>query len=782
MTATSLTSNTALSVQVKNIAALLLPRCSNRMVEALPGRRGCLKRYFVHNTTRKSTSTTGTTTAIHGCRGISTTTGTGYSLPNSSASADESAAAAAAAAAAAKSQLRQQQYQKQFPLTYAHVCGPTHEPLLDKTLPECFADTVSAYGDNLALVSPHQQEQLLLASSNVHTGSGNRSSAVAPHGDGGIGGSSRYTYSELDSLVESAALGMRELGLVPGDRLGIWAPNCTEWVVTMHAAARAGLILVNVNPAYRAEELTYALNKVGCRALVTARGVRHNSFIETLETLLPELHDLPMGVSGGLKADALPHLEHIIALDDDLGLLTGDDMSTISRFSPSPAAAAAAAASLAAVERPGIMSFRTMLLEQQQQSCGNNSSRSRAELSAVTRSLNPYDDVNIQFTSGTTGAPKGATLTHHNIVNNAYFCAQTLAYTHSDRVCVPVPLYHCFGTVIGTLACTTVGATVVLPSAVFDPRATLDAVERERCTALYGVPTMFIAQLELEGFSHYNLSSLRTGVMAGSACPVELMHRVGREMHMPELTVCYGQTETSPVSFQSHRSDGVETRCATVGRIHPHVEAKVVDPETEETLKVGERGELYTRGYIVMARYWDDQERTRDSFSFAQELEEEEEETEEEGKGLKQGKNADYIQQKRRRPWMRTGDMATIDEEGLCRIVGRYKDLVIRGGENIYPLEIENLLYKMPKVADVQVVGVPDERYGEELCACIVPREGEHVPTQAQVAEFMRGKISHFKIPKYVLGCDEYPLTITGKIQKFRLRQQVMERLDVPAE
>jgi fatty-acyl-CoA synthase len=491
----------------------------------------------------------------------------------------------------------------------------------------------------------------------------------------------RWTYRELDAAVDSLAIGLLGLGLEPGDRVGIWAPNCAEWVILQYAAARVGVVLVNINPAYRTHELAYVLNQSGCRLLVSEREFKTSNYVEMVEA-----------VRGDLAA-----LETVIYI----GTPEWDSLATAS---------------------------------------GSASMDPVGERSAM---LSPDDPINIQYTSGTTGFPKGATLSHHNIVNNGFFIGEGCRYTEADRVCIPVPFYHCFGMVLGNLAVTTHGACIVIPAPGFDPALTLAAVQAERCTSLYGVPTMFIAELALPDFGSYDLTTLRTGIMAGSPCPVEVMKRVVTEMHMDEVTICYGMTETSPVSTQTGADDDLERRVSTVGRVHPFVEVKVVDPDTGLTVGRGTPGELCTRGYSVMLGYWADPERTADVIDAAR--------------------------------WMHTGDLATMDDEGYLNIVGRIKDMVIRGGENVYPREIEEFLYTHPAIVDVQVVGVPDERYGEELCAWVVVREG-HTVSDADVREFCTGRLAHFKVPRYVLVVEEFPMTVTGKVQKFKMREESIER------
>jgi fatty-acyl-CoA synthase len=502
----------------------------------------------------------------------------------------------------------------------------------------------------------------------------------------------RWTWAELKRRVDNLACALRRLGLAPGERIGIWSQNCAEWVLTQFATAKAGLILVNINPAYRRSELEYALNKVQCKALILSPGFKSSNYIEILQSVAPDLKSLSIVVRLGKEQTS--------------GMLNFDDLL--------------ADASDAEVE----------------------------QLEALGATLQFDDPINIQFTSGTTGAPKGATLTHHNILNNGYFIGQAMRFSDKDRLCIPVPLYHCFGMVLGNLACLTHGATMVYPDGGFDAKSVLEAVQAERCTALHGVPTMFIAVLDHPDFSNYDLSSLRTGIMAGSPCPVEVMKRVADKMNMREVTIAYGMTETSPVSFQSSVDDPLERRVSTVGRIQPHIEVKIVDAEGRVVPR-GEKGELLTRGYSVMLGYWNDEDKTCEAIDAA--------------------------------GWMHTGDLATIDAEGYCNIVGRSKDMVIRGGENIYPREVEEFLYRHPKVQDVQCVGVPDDKYGEELCACVVLRAGMSA-SEEEIREFCRGQIAHYKIPRYVRFVDGFPMTVTGKIQKYLLRQTIADEMGLKAQ
>ncbi|HEX5452402.1 MAG TPA: AMP-binding protein [Stellaceae bacterium] len=510
----------------------------------------------------------------------------------------------------------------------------------------------------------------------------------------------RWTYREVAERVDALAAGLLALGLERGERVGIWSPNNAEWVLTQFATAKAGLILVNINPAYRLAELEYALNKVGCAALITAARFKSSDYLGMLRALAPELNEAE---PGRLQAARLPHLRLVINIGGG--------------------------------REPGMIRFNDV--------AGFAGPAERRRLAALSGELQFDDPINIQFTSGTTGLPKGATLTHHNILNNGFLIGEAMRITERDRLCIPVPLYHCFGMVLGNLACLTHGAAMVFPGEAFEPLATLEAVEAERCTALHGVPTMFIAEMDHPDFARFDLSSLRTGIMAGSPCPIEVMKRVVKEMHMSEITIAYGMTETSPVSFQSSTDDPIERRVATVGRIQPHAEVKIVDAEGRVVPR-GTPGELLTRGYLVMLGYWDDEERTREAIDPAR--------------------------------WMHTGDLATIDDEGYCNIVGRIKDMVIRGGENVYPREIEEFLYRHPKIQDVQVIGVPDPRYGEELCAWVRLYDG-HSATAEEIRAFCEGQIAHYKIPRYVRFVDGFPMTVTGKIQKFVMREETIREL-----
>lgn len=552
----------------------------------------------------------------------------------------------------------------------SYVCGTGSVPLLYKTVGTALEDAARRWGDRPALIVRQQ---------NI-----------------------RWTYRELNAAADRLAAGLIALGLEPGDRVGIWSPNRYEWVLTQFATAKAGLILVNVNPAYRIAELEFALNKVGCKALILAPSFKSSDYVGMLRQLAPELMTSAVG---DLQAERLPTLRTVILTDD--------------------------------ARVPGFMPFRAV------ETLGTDVERER--LNELRTLLQPEDPINIQFTSGTTGLPKGATLSHHNIVNNGYFVASHMTFSHEDSLCIPVPLYHCFGMVMGVLGCVTHGAAMIFPAEAFEPGAVLEAIAAEKCTALYGVPTMFIAELDHPQFRNYDLSSLRTGVMAGAPCPVEVMKRVIADMNMREVTIAYGMTETSPVSFQSRSDDSIERRVSTVGRIHPHLEVKIVDTEGRVVPR-GQRGELLTRGYSVMTGYWDDAEKTRQSVD-------------------EQG-------------WMHTGDLAVIDAEGYCNIAGRVKDLIIRGGENVSPREVEEFLYRHPQIQDVQVFGIPDQRYGEIVCAWIKLKGAEPCDVDA-ILSFCRDQIAHFKVPTHIRFVEQFPMTVTGKIQKFIMREQMIAELQL---
>ncbi|CAG4899604.1 AMP-binding protein [Paraburkholderia gardini] len=515
----------------------------------------------------------------------------------------------------------------------------------------------------------------------------------------------RWTWKEFSDEVDILAAGLLALGIEKGDRVGIWSPNRVEWLLTQFATARIGAVLVNINPAYRLAELEYALNKVGCKAIVSAHSFKSSMYLEMLQTLAPEL---ATHAPGELRAARLPDLRYVIRMCD--------------------------------TETPGMLTFSDVIER-------GRASLDVARLDAIGATLSAHEPINIQFTSGTTGNPKGATLTHSNVVNNARFIAMAMRLGEEDSLCIPVPLYHCFGMVLAVLACVSVGANMVFPGEAFDPLATLSAVAEEKCTALHGVPTMFIAELDHPEFARFDLGRLRTGIMAGSPCPIETMKKVVSRMHLGEITIAYGMTETSPVSFQSSTSDPLDKRTTTVGRIQPHLEVKLVDA-SGNVVPVGETGELCTKGYSVMLGYWGDEAKTRESIVDG---------------------------------WMHTGDLATLDAEGYCNIVGRLKDMLIRGGENIYPREIEEFLFRHPKIQSVQVFGVPDAKYGEEVCAWIVLRPGEYA-TVEDVQEFCRDQIAHYKVPKHIRFVDELPMTVTGKVQKFVMRERMIDELKIAAD
>jgi fatty-acyl-CoA synthase len=537
-------------------------------------------------------------------------------------------------------------------LAYAH--GVSDTPLIGRTIGDDLQRTAAQWGDRDALVSRHQ----------------------------GI----RLTYAELDREVDRAARGLLAGGIERGDRVGIWAPNCAEWVITQYATAKVGAILVNINPAYRTHELAFVLRQAGVRVLVSAPAFKTSDY----RAMVGE-------VAG--ECEALERVVWLASPDWDELLAAGDGVEPE-----------------ALRERMATLAFD--------------------------------DPINIQYTSGTTGFPKGATLSHHNILNNGFFVGELIDYSEADRVCLPVPFYHCFGMVMGNLGATTHGACIVIPAPGFEPEATLRAVAEERCTSLYGVPTMFIAMLGDPAFADVDLSSLRTGIMAGSPCPVEVMRQVIEKMHMTEVSICYGMTETSPVSTQTRSDDSLERRVGTVGRAGPHVEVKVVDPASGRVMEIGEPGEFCTRAYSVMLGYWNEPEKTDEAIDSAR--------------------------------WMHTGDLATMDADGYCKIVGRIKDMVIRGGENVYPREIEEFLYGHPDVTDVQVIGVPDERFGEELCAWVQLREGAEAD-EAAIREYCQGRLAHYKVPRYVMFVDEFPMTVTGKVQKFVMRDESVRRLGLEA-
>ena len=555
-------------------------------------------------------------------------------------------------------------------LTQSYVHGTSEKPLI--------GDTIGVHMDRIAVSAP------------------TRPALVVKHQD------IRWNYAEFKVRVDALAAGLLALGLKKGDRIGIWSQNNAEWVLTQFATAKAGLILVNINPSYRLHELDYAINKVGCKALILAPVFKTSNYIGMLKTLAPELDKC---APRELASERLPSLKTVIRLGEEKtpGMLNFDDVPKLAR------------------------------------------AEHFHKLDLLASDLQFDDPINIQFTSGTTGNPKGATLTHHNILNNGFFVGEAMQLTEQDRLCIPVPFYHCFGMVLGNMACVTHKSCMVIPSEGFDPLDVLKAVQEESCTGLHGVPTMFIAVLNHPDFKNFDLSTLRTGIMAGSPCPIEVMKRVISDMHMNEVTIAYGMTETSPVSFQSSVDTPLERRVSTVGKALAHVELKVIDSDGK-IVPPGTPGELLTRGYSVMRGYWGDDERTSEAID--------------EGR------------------WMHTGDLATIDEEGYGNIVGRIKDMVIRGGENIYPREIEEFLYKHPNISDVQVFGIPDDKYGEELCAWVRIKEGETL-TEDDVKDFCKDQIAHYKVPRYVRFVNDFPMTVTGKIQKFIMRQKMADELGV---
>ncbi|OJJ19517.1 AMP-binding protein [marine bacterium AO1-C] len=561
------------------------------------------------------------------------------------------------------------------PHKLSYLSGTSNTPLLGITIGDQFDQTVAQYPNNDALIVYHQ---------NI-----------------------RWTYQQLQQEVDQCARAFMTIGLQKGDRIGIWAPNRYEWLVTQIATAKIGAILVNINPSYRVHELKYALNQSGCKMLITADQFKQSNYTQMLYELAPELNTCP---AGQLKSKELPNLTTIIRLHSD--------------------------------DSPGMYPWQYFI--------DTFAEDTSAEALAVQQTGLAFDEpINIQYTSGTTGYPKGATLSHHNILNNGYFVARTMNFTDQDRLIIPVPLYHCFGMVMGNLGCITHGATMIYPSEGFEPDKVLQAAEQDKATAIYGVPTMFIAELEHPDFDKHNYGSLRTGIMAGSPCPIEVMKQVQSKMHMSEVQIAYGMTETSPVSTQTRVGTPLQKQVSTVGQIHPHLEVKVIDPETGKVVPVNTAGELCTRGYSVMLGYWNDEEKTRQAIDNAR--------------------------------WMHTGDLATIDEDGYINIVGRIKDMIIRGGENVYPREIEEFLYTHPDISDVQVIGVPDKKYGEEIMAWVKLKEGKAL-TLEDIKEFCQGKIAHFKVPRYVKFTDEFPMTVTGKIRKVEMRKVSVQELGLESE
>ncbi|OUS24594.1 AMP-binding protein [Gammaproteobacteria bacterium 45_16_T64] len=555
------------------------------------------------------------------------------------------------------------------PQDQSYLGGSASQPLLYETIGSCFDRIASKYPDKEAVVVKHQDI--------------------------------RWTFKEYQAQVDALATGLLKQGIKAGDRVGIWSPNRIEWCLTQFATAKIGAIMVCINPAYRVVELEYALNKVECKAIITAESFKTSQYLTMLQELAPELSQCE---PGQLKSAKFPHLELIIRMGED--------------------------------KSPGMMNFADV--------CQSGGAEETAQLASLAATLQPDDAINIQFTSGTTGSPKGATLTHFNILNNGFQVAEGMRLTDIDRLCIPVPLYHCFGMVMGNLACLSQGATAVFPSDAFDPLSVLQTIESEKCTALHGVPTMFIAELETPEFDTFDLSSLRTGIMAGGPCPAEVMKRLIEKMHMSEITIMYGQTETSPVNHMTAIDAPIDKRCETVGKVGPHQEIKIINEEGK-VVPLGEKGELCCRGYSVMQGYWNDPEKTAETIDAAN--------------------------------WLHSGDLAIMDEEGYVQIVGRIKDMIIRGGENVYPREVEEFLYTHPSIQEVQVFGIPHEKYGEEVCAWVQLRDGE-TATEDDIKAYCKDKITHFKVPRLVRFVSEYPMTVTGKIQKFKMRDSMVEMLE----
>ncbi len=553
-------------------------------------------------------------------------------------------------------------------LTRSYTCGASDQPIIYETIGNYFDSVVERHAGCEALVVCHQ----------------------------GV----RWTYAEFNRRIDALAAGLLALGIRPGERVGVWGPNSSEWVLTQMATAKIGAILVNINPAYRLYELEYALAKSGCRAIVSDEAFKSSRYLDMLRTLAPELDSC---APGELQSEKLPELDIVIRMgsESSSGMFNFDDV------------------------------------------CRTGGDGERERLRELKRELRPDDAINIQFTSGTTGTPKGATLTHCNILNNGFLCAEGMRLTAGDRLCLPVPLYHCFGMVLGNLACFTHGATVVYPAPVFDAESTLRAIETERCTALHGVPTMFVTALAHPDFGKFDLATLRTGIMAGAPCPVDVMKKVIADMHMEQVLIAYGQTELSPVNFLTLPDDPLEKRVETVGRAVPWLEVKLVDDDGR-VVPIGEKGEVCTRGYSVMLGYWNDEEQTRETIDEAR--------------------------------WLHSGDLGVMDDEGYLRIVGRIKDMIIRGGENVYPREVEEFLYTHPAISEVQVFGIPDARMGEEICAWIRLEDGASL-TEDGVRDYCKGRITHFKVPKHIRFVDEFPMTVTGKAQKFRMSEIMVEEL-----